>query len=123
MSNQESEFPLVNKQAACTVLGHHTEYGKIGSLIQTTFDIAPHLASNPAAVPTTSRVLLGESMGTQYELYSLYATSIAQAVAAMNPHEKRSLLLGIALKPTDSMQEQKQVFHCVIDLVMAHTVW
>ncbi|KAI9018648.1 hypothetical protein CLU79DRAFT_705647, partial [Phycomyces nitens] len=91
--------------------------------IQTTFDIPPHLASNPTAVPTTSHVLLGESTGQQCELYCLYATSITQAVAAMNPHEKRQVLLGIALRPTESMKEQREVFNQIIDHVMANSVW
>ncbi|KAL0096792.1 hypothetical protein J3Q64DRAFT_1630843, partial [Phycomyces blakesleeanus] len=91
--------------------------------IQTTFDIPPHLASNPAAVPTTSHVLLGESTGPQCELYCLYAASITQAVAAMNPHEKRHIMLGIALKSAESMKEQKEVFNQIIDHVMANPVW
>ncbi|OAD03511.1 hypothetical protein MUCCIDRAFT_124487, partial [Mucor lusitanicus CBS 277.49] len=108
------EFPLQNKQAAITINGVHTEilltgyadkifvvitqYGKIGSLIQTTLDISPQLAMNPSAVPTTSQFLMGESTGEQSDLYILYSTSILQAIGAMNPHEKRPLLLGIALK-------------------------
>ncbi|KAI8082565.1 uncharacterized protein B0P05DRAFT_57258 [Gilbertella persicaria] len=92
-------------------------------LIQTTLDIAPNLANNPSSVPTTSQFLLGESTGEQSELYILYSTSILQAIGAMNPHEKRPLLLGIALKPLEHMKERKKAFHQIIDQVMAHAVW
>ncbi|KAK4516680.1 uncharacterized protein ATC70_011658 [Mucor velutinosus] len=138
MSNNQ-EFPLQNKQAAITVNGVHTEilltgyadkifviitqYGKIGSLIQTTLDISPQLAMNPSAVPTTSHFLMGESTGEQSDLYILYSTSILQAIGAMNPHEKRPLLLGIALKPLEDMSARKQVFHQIIDQIMANRVW
>ncbi|GAN00824.1 conserved hypothetical protein [Mucor ambiguus] len=138
MSNNQ-EFPLQNKQAAITINGAHTEilltgyadkifvvitqYGKIGSLIQTTLDISPQLAMNPSAVPTTSQFLMGESTGEQSDLYILYSTSILQAIGAMNPHEKRPLLLGIALKPLEDMSAKKQVFHQIIDQIMANRVW
>ncbi|CAO0802744.1 unnamed protein product [Mucor circinelloides] len=138
MSSNE-EFPLQNKQAAITINGVHTEillsgyadkifvvitqYGKIGSLIQTTLDISPQLAMNPSSVPTTSQFLMGESTGEQSDLYILYSTSILQAIGAMNPHEKRPLLLGIALKPLEDMSARKQVFHQIIDQIMANRVW
>lgn len=66
---------------------------------------------------------MGESTGEQSDLYNLYSTSIVQAIGAMNPHEKRPLLLGIALKPLESMSERKKVFHHIIDQVMANPVW
>ncbi|CEP10843.1 hypothetical protein [Parasitella parasitica] len=138
MSNNE-EFPLQNKQVSITINETHTtilltgfadkifvvitQYGKIGSMIQTTFDISPHLAMDPSSVPTTSQFLMGESTGEQSELYILYSTSILQAIGAMNPHEKRPFLLGIALKPLQDMSARKQVFHQIIDQVMANRVW
>ncbi|KAI7874523.1 hypothetical protein K492DRAFT_211535 [Lichtheimia hyalospora FSU 10163] len=138
-TDEQVQFPLTNKQAACDIDGVHTEvlvtgfadkifivvtqFGRIGSLIRTTVDIAPHLATNPSSVPTTSQFLFGESSGPQSDLYMLYASSIAQAVAAMNPHEKRPILLGIALKPMDEMAQQRKVFNKVIDKVMACPVW
>ncbi|KAI7858549.1 hypothetical protein BDC45DRAFT_311256 [Circinella umbellata] len=91
--------------------------------IRTTVDIAPHLASNPGAVPTTSQFLFGESSGTQSDLYMLYASSISQTISAMNPHEQRPVILGIALKPGQDMKQQRQVFDQVIDKVMANPVW
>ncbi|KAI9316378.1 hypothetical protein BX666DRAFT_1859099, partial [Dichotomocladium elegans] len=91
--------------------------------IQTTVDIAPHLATNPSAVPTTSHFLFGESSGPQSDLYMLYASSIVQAIAAMNPHEKRPILLGIALRPVETMAEQRRVFNTIIDEIMACSVW
>lgn len=86
-------------------------------------DIAPHLANNPSSVPTTSQFLTGESTGEQSDLYILYSTSILQAIGAMNPHEKRPLLLGIALKPLEDLTERKKVFHQIIDQIMANPVW
>ncbi|OBZ91606.1 Proteasome assembly chaperone 3 [Choanephora cucurbitarum] len=137
MSSQD--FPLQNKQTAIEIDGVHTEilltsfadkifivitqYGKIGSLIQTTFDIAPHLASNPSSAPASCQFLMGESSGEQSELYVLYSTSILQAIGAMNPHEKRPLLLGIALRPSKEMALKKQTFHKIIDQIMANAVW
>jgi proteasome assembly chaperone 3 len=66
---------------------------------------------------------MGESQGVQSDLHVLYATSIMQAIGAMNPHEKRPLLLGIALKPLEDMSEQRKQFHLIIDQVMANHVW
>ncbi|KAI9307415.1 hypothetical protein BJ944DRAFT_261965 [Cunninghamella echinulata] len=135
----DQEFPIVNKRTALQINDVHTEilltgfsdkifivvtqYGKIGSLIQTTLDISPHLVTNPSTVPTTSQVLFGESTGTQSDLYSLYASSISQAICAMNPNEKRPVVLGIALKPVDTMDKQRQVFHSVIDKIMENPIW
>ncbi|KAI8393271.1 uncharacterized protein BYT42DRAFT_541566 [Radiomyces spectabilis] len=139
MADDQKEFPLKNRQAACTIDGVHTEilltgfqdkifavitqYGRIGSLIHTTLDIAPHRASNPANVPTTGHFLFGESTGPQSDLYMLYASSIMQAIAAMNPYEKRPLLLGIALKPVEDMKARKAIFDQIIDVIMANPVW
>lgn len=66
---------------------------------------------------------MGESTGEQSELYNLYATSILQAVGAMNPKESRPLLLGIALKPLKDMADKRIVFHQIIDQIMANPVW
>lgn len=90
--------------------------------IQTTLDIPAHQATDPNAVPTTSHFLSGESNGPQSDLYVLYATSISQAIAAMNPNEKRPVLLGIALKPME-MSNRKEVFHAIMDKIMANAVW
>ncbi|ORZ21297.1 hypothetical protein BCR42DRAFT_448157 [Absidia repens] len=135
----DQTFPIVNKRAAITINDLHTEilltgysdkifivvtqYGRIGSLIQTTLDVPANLARNPSAAPTTSQFLLGESIGPQSDLYTLYATSISQAIAAMNPNESRPVLLGIALKPLDDMALQRQAFHQITDSIMANPVW
>ncbi|KAI8983492.1 hypothetical protein BDB01DRAFT_722699, partial [Pilobolus umbonatus] len=91
--------------------------------IQAIFDISPQLAVNPSSVPITTQFLMGESTGEQSELYTLYATSILQAIGAMNPHEKRALILGIALKPVENLTEKKKIFNQVIDSIMANAVW
>lgn len=49
----------------------------------------------------------------------LYATSITQAIVAMNPREQRPVLLGIALKPLEDMKQRRQVFDKVVDQLMA----
>ncbi|KAI8067777.1 hypothetical protein BC940DRAFT_300451 [Gongronella butleri] len=133
------EFPVQLKRTALVVHDTHTEimlqgfadkilvivtqYGKIGSLVCPSFDVPPHLARDPKAAPTTSQFLLGESTGAQSDLYILYATSIAQAIGAMNPSEKRPVLLGIALKPLDNMAAQRQAFHPILDAIMENPVW
>ncbi|KAI9364272.1 hypothetical protein BD770DRAFT_178439 [Pilaira anomala] len=71
----------------------------------------------------STQFLMGESSGEQSELYGLYATSILQAIGAMNPNEKRPLLLGIALKPIESLTEKRSIFHEIIDQVMVNRVW
>jgi proteasome assembly chaperone 3 len=85
--------------------------------------VSPLLAANPSSVPTTTQFLMGESTGEQSDLYILYATSILQAIGAMNPHEKRPLLLGIALKPANDLIQRRNAFHKIIDQVMANRVW
>ncbi|CAO3650266.1 unnamed protein product [Cunninghamella echinulata] len=132
----DQEFPIVNKRTALQINDVHTEILltgfsdkslllslNMGRLIQTTLDISPHLVTNPSTVPTTSQVLFGESTGTQSDLYTLYASSISQAICAMNPNEKRPVVLGIALKPVDTMDKQRQVFHSVIDKIMENPIW
>lgn len=66
---------------------------------------------------------MGDSNGPQSDMYILYATSILQAIVAMNPHETRPLLLGIALRSIDDLAKGKKTFQQVTDLIMANPVW
>ncbi|KAG1436709.1 hypothetical protein G6F56_013440 [Rhizopus delemar] len=133
------EFPIKNKQVAIDINGIKTEvmiqgfadkifvivtqYGKIGSLIHTSLDAAPHRISTLDTFPTTTRFLMGDANGSQSDMYILYSTSILQAIVAMNPHETRPLLLGIALKPSEDLKQNRQTFQKITDIIMSHPVW
>ncbi|KAG1372497.1 hypothetical protein G6F61_011005 [Rhizopus arrhizus] len=136
---ENNEFPVKNKQIAINIDGIKTEislqsfsdkifivvtqYGKIGSLIHTSLDAAPHRISTLDTFPTTTQFLMGDSNGPQSDMYILYATSILQAIVAMNPHETRPLLLGIALRSIDDLAKRKKIFQQVTDLIMSNPVW
>ncbi|RUS23166.1 hypothetical protein BC937DRAFT_91852 [Endogone sp. FLAS-F59071] len=137
---ENASFPVQNRQLARLIEGLHTEvlvsgfgdkilvivtqYGKIGSLLYTTLDTTPQLSSTPSAVPTTTHFLLGQSTTTQSDIQLLYASHISQTIAVMNPNEKRSVLMGIALKdPGDDNAARKRVFEEVVDMVKECRVW
>ncbi|KAI9278053.1 hypothetical protein BY458DRAFT_503655 [Sporodiniella umbellata] len=137
--DKKDEFPIKNQQVAVNIEGVPTEiliqgfsdkifvvvtqYGKIGSLIHTSLDAAPHRISTLDTFPTTSQVLMGDSNSSQSDMYILYSTSILQAIVAMNPQETRPLLLGIALKFSEDLKKNRQVFHEITDLILSRPVW
>lgn len=139
MSSTNEKFPVRNKQAARDVQGMHTEvlvssyadkifivvsqYGRIGSLIHTTFDLPPNLARNTNAVPTTSRFLMNSASNSLSSLYQLYASSISQLIASMNPKEGRPVILGIALKDTEDNQARKELHDNILDMVRESATW
>ncbi|KAG0249704.1 hypothetical protein BG011_009007 [Mortierella polycephala] len=110
-------FPLINKQAARTIQGRHTEalvtsfadkililisqYGKVGSIIHTSVDQQSMTASAPSSdlVATTSRFLLGAgpSASKKSQLYQVYASHISQMIQHQNPAETRPVVLSLAL--------------------------
>ncbi|ORE12070.1 hypothetical protein BCV72DRAFT_196561, partial [Rhizopus microsporus var. microsporus] len=90
--------------------------------IHTSLDAAPHRISTLDTFPTTTKFLIGDSMGPQSDLYILYATSILQAIVSMNPHETRPLLLGIALKTVDT-NHSKHLFEQITNAIMKNPVW
>ncbi|KAF9426557.1 hypothetical protein BGZ94_006360 [Podila epigama] len=126
LSQQEqSPFPLANRQAARTILGRHTEvlvtsfhdkilivvsqYGKVGSVIHTILDkqsLAPTFSSTLA--PTTSSFLLGagSSSSKKTQLYQVYASHISQMIVHQSPHEGRPVVLSLALAITEPDMER-----------------
>ncbi|KAI9281744.1 hypothetical protein BC943DRAFT_362850 [Umbelopsis sp. AD052] len=133
MTSKNEKFPVTNKQAARIVQGLHTEvlvsgfkdkifvvvtqYGRIGSLINTTFDIPPNLARSPSTVPTTSKFLMNSAATELSDLYLLYAASVSRAIATSNPRESRPVVLGIALKDTGDIQKRKELHENIMDMV------
>ncbi|KAF9211269.1 hypothetical protein CPC16_004888 [Podila verticillata] len=149
----ETPFPLINKQAARTIQGRHTEvlvssfhdkililvsqYGKVGSVIHTTLDqqsLAP--TSSSTLAPTSSSFLLGAGSSTskKTQLYQVYASHISQMIVHQNPHEGRPVVLSLALsiqepdmEHVSAQQEQRQLdrdlFENVIDMVNECCVW
>ncbi|KAF9306989.1 hypothetical protein BGZ74_001110 [Mortierella antarctica] len=112
----ERSFPLINKQAARTIQGRHTEvmvtsfqdkiliivsqYGKVGSVIHTSLDqqsLAP--TSSNTLAPTSSNFLLGAGSSTskKTQLYQVYASHISQMIVHQNPQEGRPVVLSLAL--------------------------
>ncbi|RUP52425.1 proteasome assembly chaperone 3 [Jimgerdemannia flammicorona] len=125
-----ASFPVQNRQLARSIDGVHTDvlvsafadrilvvatqYRKIGSLF----------SSTPSTVPTTTHFLLGSSTTTQSGGHLLYASHISQTIAAMNPSEKRPVLLGIALKDLgDDNLARKRVFEQLMEMIKECRVW
>ncbi|KAF9952428.1 hypothetical protein BGZ72_006297 [Mortierella alpina] len=122
----DTPFPLINKQAARTIQGKHTEvlvssyadkililvsqYGKVGSIIHTSVD-QQSLSSSTAAsdlAATTSSFLLGagSSVSKKTQLYQVYASHISQMIHHQNPAETRSVVLSLALSVQEPDMER-----------------
>ncbi|KAG9321614.1 hypothetical protein KVV02_006718 [Mortierella alpina] len=135
----DTPFPLINKQAARTIQGKHTEvlvssyadkiliivsqYGKVGSIIHTTVDQQSLTSSATASelAATTSSFLLGagSSMSKKTQLYQVYASHISQMIHHQNPAETRAVVLSLALsvqepdmeRSSSAAEEQEQRAH------------
>ncbi|KAF9200763.1 hypothetical protein BGZ49_009006 [Haplosporangium sp. Z 27] len=126
-NHRDTVFPIVNKQAARTIQGRHTEvlvtsfadkilivitqYGKVGSLIHTTVDqqsIATNTMSSSDLASTTSSFLLGagSSSSKKTQLYQVYASHISQMISHQNPEETRPVVLSLALSIQEPDPEQ-----------------
>ncbi|KAF9135378.1 hypothetical protein BGW39_003175 [Mortierella sp. 14UC] len=112
-------FPLINRQAARTIQGRHTEvlvvsfsdkililvsqYGKVGSLIHTTVDqqsLTQSTATGDLDLASTSSSFLlgaGSSTSKKTQLYQVYASHISQMIQHQNPMETRPVVLSLAL--------------------------
>ncbi|CAO3568585.1 unnamed protein product [Mortierella alpina] len=132
----DTPFPLINKQAARTIQGKHTEvlvssyadkililvsqYGKAGSILHTSIDQQSLTSSTAASelAATTSSFLLGagSSASKKTQLYQVYASHISQMIHHQNPAETRSVVLSLALsvqepdmeRSSNAVQEQEQ---------------
>ncbi|KAF9964466.1 hypothetical protein BGZ70_006426 [Mortierella alpina] len=135
----DTPFPLINKQAARTIQGKHTEvlvssyadkililvsqYGKVGSIIHTSIDQQSLTSSTTASelAATTSSFFLGagSSVSKKTQLYQVYASHISQMIHHQNPAETRSVVLSLALsvqepdmeRSSSGVQEQEQRAH------------
>ncbi|KAF9945933.1 hypothetical protein BGZ65_010223, partial [Modicella reniformis] len=127
-STRDIPFPLINKQAARSIQGRHTEvlvtsfadkililisqYGKVGSLIHTSVDqhqqsLASSLSASSDLTATSSSFLLGagSSVSKKTQLYQVYASHISQMIHHQNPAETRLVVLSLAL----SIQEEPDI--------------
>ncbi|KAF8955529.1 hypothetical protein BGZ46_002613, partial [Entomortierella lignicola] len=126
-NHRDTVFPIINKQAARTIQGRHTEvlvtsfadkilivitqYGKVGSLIHTAVDqqsIATNTMSSSDLASTTSSFLLGagSSSSKKTQLYQVYASHISQMISHQNPEETRPVVLSLALSIQEPDPEQ-----------------
>ena len=62
----------------------------------------------------TPKTLLGGSNQERETVGQLYATQIASIIANKNPHEKRTVLIGLGLSKSEASRE---AFYDTIDLV------
>ncbi len=62
----------------------------------------------------TPKTLLGGSNQERETIGQLYAAQIASIIAAKNPHEKRTVLVGLGLSKFEASRE---VFYDTVDLV------
>ncbi|KAF9432500.1 hypothetical protein BGZ76_010696 [Entomortierella beljakovae] len=157
-NSQDPNFPVFSKQAARVIQGKHTEvlttsfsdkilmlitqYGKVGSLIQTCVD-QQSLATNPMSssdlAATSSNFLLGagSSGSKKTQLYQVYASHISQMIIHQNSEESRPVVLSLALsiqEPDPSLSVSKELeseqrkqdrdlFENAIELVNECRVW
>ncbi|CAG8459758.1 25937_t:CDS:2 [Gigaspora rosea] len=135
-SQSSTKFPLQTKQAARVINGVHTEtlitgfqdkilviitqYGKVGSLAYVTFDSlsSKSISSFSTNVTTDVNFLLGGFSS----LYQFYALHIATIIANENPNDRRSLVIGLALK--DAVNEEdvdnKEIINCIELMLVKH---
>ncbi|KAF8930231.1 hypothetical protein EDD21DRAFT_145049 [Dissophora ornata] len=125
--HNDNLFPLINKQAARTIQGRHTEvlvtsfadkilivisqYGKVGSLIHTSVDqqslTSSIMASSDLATTTSSFLLgAGSTVSKKTQLYQVYASHISQMIHHQNPAETRPVVLSLALSIQEPDAEQ-----------------
>ncbi|KAF9362942.1 hypothetical protein BGX34_005220 [Mortierella sp. NVP85] len=130
MDDSHTPFPLINKQAARTIQGRHTEvlvssftdkilivvsqYGKVGSVIHTSVDqqsLASSLSASSDLAATTSSFLLGagSSVSKKTQLYQIYASHISQMIHHQSPVETRPVVLSLALSIQEPDAEQSDV--------------
>ncbi|CAI2173867.1 20358_t:CDS:2 [Funneliformis geosporum] len=137
-SSEQPVFPLKTRQTARLLNGTHTEvmvtgfhdkilvivtqYGRIGSLIYVTVDsLSPTVLSVTPSTTTNIKFLFG----SMTLLYQLYASHLATVIAADNPMDGRSVVVGLALKKSGDDDEvgNKEVFEEVVSMVKECRVW
>ncbi|KAL9008177.1 MAG: hypothetical protein Q9173_006670 [Seirophora scorigena] len=77
----------------------------------------PSATSDDSLLPMTHlnpKTLLGGSNAERETIGQLYAAQIASIIATKNPHEKRTVLLGLGLS---KFEVSRAVFYDTIDLV------
>ncbi|CAG8730542.1 4950_t:CDS:2 [Racocetra persica] len=136
-SPSSTKFPLQTRQAARVINGVHTEtlitgfrdkilviitqYGKIGSLAYVTFDSRSKPLSSFSTSTTTNVNFL---LGGFSSLYQLYALHIATIIANENPNDRRSVVIGLALKnAVDGKDVDKELIDCIELMVKECKIW
>ncbi|CAG8491711.1 5891_t:CDS:2 [Cetraspora pellucida] len=123
------KFPLQTRQTARVINGVHTEtlitgfrdkilviitqYGKIGSLAYVTFDSLSSKSLSSFSTSTTTNINF--LLGGFSSLYQLYALHIATIIANENPNDRRSVVIGLALKNAvdDKDVDNKELIDCI----------
>ncbi|KAF0475976.1 putative Proteasome assembly chaperone 3 [Gigaspora margarita] len=126
-SRSSTKFPLQTKQAARVIndkiLVIITQYGKVGSLAYVTFDSlsSKSLSSFSTNVTTDVNFLLGGFSS----LYQFYALHIATIIANENPNDRRSVVIGLALKDAVNGEDvdNKEIINCIELMVRECKVW
>ncbi|CAG8440063.1 350_t:CDS:2 [Funneliformis caledonium] len=144
-SSEQPVFPLKTRQTARLLNGTHTEvlvtgfrdkilvivtqYGRIGSLVYVTVDsLSPTVLAVSPSTTTNVKFLFG----SMTSLYQLYASHLATMIAADNPSDGRSVVVGLALKKNgenndtvdqDEQVGDKELFEEVVSMVKECRVW
>ncbi|KAL8895555.1 MAG: hypothetical protein Q9207_008123 [Kuettlingeria erythrocarpa] len=137
-----SSYPAPTKQAAghidgiltdvtCTsfsdkILITITQAGRLAQWIHVPLDVSnptapdqylPSATTEDTLLPMTHltpKTLLGGSNQERETIGQLYAAQIASIIAAKNPHEKRTVVIGLGLSKFEASRE---VFYDTVDLV------
>ncbi|KAL8957499.1 MAG: hypothetical protein Q9193_005245 [Seirophora villosa] len=141
-SSNTSSYPAPTKQAAghidglltdvtCTSFSDKimltvTQEGRLAQWIHVPLGVSnptstdqylPSATADDSLLPMTHltpKTLLGGSNAERETIGQLYAAQIASIIATKNPHEKRTVLLGLGLS---KFEASRAVFYDTIDLV------
>ncbi|KAL9041962.1 MAG: hypothetical protein Q9180_000927 [Flavoplaca navasiana] len=103
-----------------------TQKGRLAQWIHVPLDVTnpsatdqylPSASGDDSLLPMTHltpKTLLGGATEERETLGQLYAAQIASLIASMNPHEKRTVMVGLGLSNIEASREN---FYNTIDLV------
>ncbi|KAL8734570.1 MAG: hypothetical protein Q9166_001470 [cf. Caloplaca sp. 2 TL-2023] len=137
-----TSYPATTKQAAGHIGGILTDvlsttfsdkimvtisqYGRLAQWIHVPLDVTnpsatdqylPSATGEDSLLPMTyltPKTLLGGSTPERETIGQLYATHIASVILTKNPHEKRTVMIGLGLSKIEASRED---FYNTIDLV------
>ncbi|KAL1919847.1 uncharacterized protein VTP21DRAFT_1778 [Calcarisporiella thermophila] len=143
---KQPAFPIKTRQLSRDILGIPTDVtitsfvdkiwilvtqlGKVGSVVYNTVN-TPASAFIPTGSEAiiSSSFLLGSSTTIKGDLYRVYSSHIAAVIASQAPHERRPIVIAIALKEEENEMKDgdyelsKRKMIEIVELIKEGRVW